>query len=276
MRRSVHVIASLILGFVLARSSSAATMPPAQELRTLVHESLLAFNQAVQAQDFTAFHQRISNTWQKQITPAQLRESFKVFVDQRIDLSFIGASQPAFLEPPAIDDEGVLTLEGRYPTEPYQVDFRLHFLQEKSAWRLLGVKLNVLPTGSGDAPLPKEKEARRLVLDSLGALNRALREKSFVGFHKQVAVLWQEQTTPEKLQARFQSFIDRDVDFAPLLKLEPRFEKPPALNEDGLLELQGSFATKPDKVSFEFGYLYEPPAWKLIKVNVQIDPGEEE
>ena len=275
MRRSLHLVVWFLAGILVTCNAPAATMPASQALRTLVHESLLAFNQAVQAQDFTAFHQRISKTWQKQITPAQLRESFKVFVDQRIDLSFIGASQPAFLEQPAIDDDGVLTLEGRYPTEPYQLDFRLQFLQEKSAWRLLGVKLNVLPAGSADAPVPKEKEARRLVLDSLGAFNRAVQEKNFTAFHKQVAALWQKQTTPENLQGAFQSFVDRAVDFSPLLKLEPQFDNPPAVNDDGILELKGSFATRPDKVRFHVGYLYEPRAWKLVKINVQIDPGDE-
>ncbi|MCA1659987.1 MAG: hypothetical protein LC642_05550 [Verrucomicrobiaceae bacterium] len=268
--------ASLTLALVAACSARAATVPPAQELRTLVDDSIVAFNQAVQTQDFTGFHKRISKVWQEQITPAQLKERFQVFIEQKIDLSFTKAVQPAFLEPPAIDSDGVLTLEGRYPTEPYQVDFRFQYVQEKSAWRLLGVKLNVVPAGSADAPAPNEEEARKLVLDSLGTFNRAVREKSFAEFYKQIATLWQNQTTPEKLQAPFQTFIDGEIDLAPLLTPEPRFDKPPAINEDGVLVLQGSFPTKPDKVRFDFGYLYEPPTWKLIKVNVKIDAAEEE
>ena len=269
-------ITLLMFPLLASPAFAAAKVPSDAELEKLVRESLLGFNKAVQANDFTGFHKEISKLWQDQITPAKLGEIFKTFVEQKIDLAFITESKAVFPKRATIDGDGVLIAEGNYPTTPNKVDFRLKYIQEKNAWKLIGVKVNVLPAGAADAKMPEEKELRALVMDSLDDFNDALQAKSFVAFYRQVSALWQKQTTPEKLQGNFQSFIDKEVDLSPVLKLEPRYDEPPAINEDGLLEVKGSFATRTDKVGFQLAYLFEGDAWKLVKINVKIGASDGE
>jgi hypothetical protein len=122
---------------------SAQTVPSTEESARLVLTSLLFFNEAIQAKSFDTFHGRISKIWQDQITPAKLLEIFQPFIDAKIDLAGIKPIAPVFKSPPAINSEGVLVLEGQYPTTPNKVYFTLKYVSENKAWKLIGVNVNV-------------------------------------------------------------------------------------------------------------------------------------
>ena len=278
MEGAITKLGAVCLVTVFLSATAGAAEPPKlpseKELRSLALASILAFNQAIQSRDFAAFHGKISEMWQKQITPKKLAEVFKTFADQGIDLSLVSSVDPIFEKPPKIDEDGVLILEGRYPTLPNKTEFRLKYLNEKATWKLFGIKVDVAPDPANVGAMPSEKEVKALLLDSLGHFNQAVQKKSFVPFHQQIAAVWRKQITPEKLQALFQVFIEQESDIAPILKLEPIFDQPPAINDAGLLELKGSFLTRPSKVGFNLAYLYEAPDWKLVKINVKVDAGE--
>jgi hypothetical protein len=258
--------------FLLA--ADAPQVPADKELKVLALDSLLSFNKAIQAQDFTGFQKEISALWQAQVTPSKLKTIFQTFIDQQLDLSPITTKDPVFSEPPKIDGDGVLVLQGFYPTTPSKVDFRLKYIYEKTAWKLIGIKVDVKPSGAA-GKLPSDDEAKELVQDSLLAFNAAVQTKSFVDFHKQVAVMWQKQITPTRLEELFGPFIKNEVDISAIASMEPTFDKAPSINEDGLLELKGFYPTKQAKILFDLAYLFEAPDWKLIKINVNVKPPEE-
>jgi hypothetical protein len=126
----------------VAASSGETKMPPDTELRALALDSLLAFNDAVQTNDFTRFHQQISAAWQEQITPAKLAEVFHDFVVKQINIAGIKNVQPIFNEPPQVDSNGLLVISGYYPTKPARVVFRLKYIYEHPNWKLFGIKVN--------------------------------------------------------------------------------------------------------------------------------------
>ncbi len=119
------------------------TLPNDEASKRLVLDSLLAFNQAVGNRNFTSFHQQISRLWQEQITPQKLDEIFADFISKRVDISLIKNVDPVLTEAPTIDSDGILILEGYYPTHPSKVHFRLKYIYEHPAWKLLGIKVNV-------------------------------------------------------------------------------------------------------------------------------------
>lgn len=122
-------------------------VPPAEELRGLVTNSLLAFSEAVQPEDFVAFHADLADVWKKETTPERLRAVFREFIDKRIDIAGIRNVEPQ-IAPPAVSETGVLTLAGHYPTRPSQVRFELEYRPSRLGWKLSGVALNV---GKADA-----------------------------------------------------------------------------------------------------------------------------
>ncbi len=259
---------ALLIG---VNAADKAKVPGDQELKTLTRDSLLAFNKAVAAKDFTGFLGQVSSVWQKQVTAKKLAEVFQTFIDKQIDIGFVAKGEPEFDKAPEINSDGVLVLEGHYPTTPDNVQFKLKYINEKGAWKLFGISVDV-----ANGRMPEEKELRDLIMESLDEFNQAVKQEDFGDFYDQVAKVWQKQTTPEKLQALFQSFIDQQVDFTPALSLDPVFDSPPAIDEKGILIAKGTLPSKPSKVRFELGYIRELPDWKLVKINITVGRDAEE
>src|SRR5947207_2315977 len=126
----------------------------------------------------------------------------------------------------------------------------------------------------GETPkLPKDKELKALVSDTLSAFNKAVQEKNFAKFHEQrLSPQFREEFPLEKFTAAFQVFIDKDYDISNIAQSEPVFDVPPAINSDGFLVLKGHYPTRPNKVTFELIYAYASPAWKLMSINVEATP----
>jgi hypothetical protein len=269
--RKLIILSLLLIPFLLQAETS--KLPKDKELKTLVFDSLFAFNKAVQTKNFAQFHQeQLSPEFQKQVPLEKFTAAFQVFIDKGYDISNIAKSEPIFDTPPAIDSDGLLVLKGHYPTQPNKVTFDLTYVYESSAWKLLGLNVKATPFVANTGKVPTEKELKTLALDSLLLFNTAIQTKSFENFYGKIAKLWQKEATPEQLLEIFQSFIDKEINIAPIAKLEPTFEGTPAINEDGFLVIKGSYPTQPSKVAFQLKYVYEDGSWKLAGISVQVKP----
>ena len=269
--RKLLILSLLLLPLVF--HGAGPKLLPDKELKALVFDSLFAFNKAVQEKNFAQFHEeRLSPQFRKQFPLEKFTAAFQVFIDKGYDISNIAKSEPVFDIPPAIDSDGLLVLKGHYPTRPNKVTFELTYIYESSAWKLLGINVQAVPFVENTGKVPTNKELKALALDSLLLFNVAIQTRSFEDFYGHIAKLWQKEVTPEKLLEIFQSFIDKEINIAPIAKLDPTFEGTPAVNEDGLLVIRGSYPMQPTKVFFQLKYLYENEAWKLVGINVQVKP----
>ena len=137
--------------------------------------------------------------------------------------------------------------------------------------RILVIALLLVLTISsrGAAPLPSAAEVKKLTDQSLLEFNTAVQKADFTDFYKSTAKLWQEQTTPEKLKAIFQSFIDRKFDMEQVIKKQvPTFEPAPALDADGFLVVNGAYNIIGESLTFRLNYNNEDGAWKLVGINI--------
>ena len=119
------------------------------------------------------------------------------------------------------------------------------------------------------AEVPPESELKSMTLDSLLAFNDGVQEKDFSDFYKDLAGLWKDQTTPEKLKTLFNDFIEKEINIEPIKKLQPVFNKDAKINSDGMLVIVGYYPTTPKRVVFELKYLDEKGDWKLAGINVK-------
>jgi len=269
--RKLLLLSLLFIPLVL--HGETPTLPKDKELKALAFDSLFAFNKAVQEKSFAHFHEeRLSSLFRKQFPLEKFTAAFQVFIDKGYDISNIAKSEPVFDIPPAIDSDGLLVLQGHYPTRPNKVTFKLTYVYESSAWKLLGINVQAIPFVENAGNVPTDKELKKLALDSLLLFNVAIQTKSFEDFYSHTAKLWQKEVTPEKLLEIFQSFIDKKINIALIVKEEPAFEGTPAVNEDGFLVIKGSYPTQPSKVFFELKYVYEDESWRLVAINVQVKP----
>jgi len=244
------------------------------EHSALTLKTLLAFNEAVQEKSFAGFYrEQTSSKFRKEYSLEKFSTAFQVFIEKDYDISNIAKAEPVFDTPPAVDRDGVLVLKGHYATRPNKVTFLLRYAREGSGWKILGINVQAVPFVENTGRVPSDKEVKGLVLDSLLSFNKAIQAESFENFYGRISEIWRRETTPEKLQAIFQSFIDKQINISQITKLEPVFDETPAINADGFLVVKGSYTTEASKVIFELKYVYEnDEAWKLIAINVNVKP----
>ena len=163
-------------------------------------------------------------------------------------------------------------LEGTITTKDGgQIPVEMDLVKESGAWKVLALRKAQAGVSVKDAApaVPPEADLQSLAGKALALLEEAIRTQDFTAFHGGVSKLWQTQTSPEALKAAFQSFIDLQVDLAPALKQAATFSQAPAINEDGVLVLEGYYAVEPQPVYFTLKYIYEHPRWELLGVNVK-------
>jgi hypothetical protein len=272
--RKLLILSLLLLPFAL--QGATPKMPPDKELKALVFDSLFAFNKAVQEKSFAKFHEeRLSSQFQKQFPLEKFTGIFQTFIDKGYDISNIAQSEPIFDVPPATDSDGLLVLKGHYATKPNKVTFKLTYISEASAWKIMGINVQAAPSVENTGEVPTTKEARKLALDSLLLFNVAIQTKSFDNFHSKISTLWQKEVTPDELLRIFRSFTEQNVNIALIVKEQPDFDEAPTVNDDGILVLKGSYPTQPNKVFFELKYVFEDESWKLVGINVQVKPASD-
>jgi hypothetical protein len=131
--------------------SASQPAPPEADLRQLVRNTLLLFNEAVATNSFDAFYDATSLAWQTgkftqgqgQLTKGMLQREFKPFVDKKIDISGIKTVEPVWTAPITVGTDGLLTLAGYFPMDGYRVNFSLKYVYELPTWKLFGIDVNL-------------------------------------------------------------------------------------------------------------------------------------
>ncbi|HEX8076629.1 MAG TPA: TIR domain-containing protein, partial [Chthoniobacterales bacterium] len=116
-----------------APEESSDDIPSEREIKQLVLDTLLLFNEAVKTKNFDAFHAELGSSWKNQTAPRKLMTSFRQFVDKGIDIAEIADVDPTFDEAPAKNEEGDLVVKGRYALEDRDVLFECTYEKEQSS-----------------------------------------------------------------------------------------------------------------------------------------------
>jgi hypothetical protein len=144
---------ALVLGAVgafLAGVSLAAaqTLPEPIVQEMLIKTSILTFNDANLTGNYAVLHAKMSKPVRDQNSPDKLKQIFKSFVDQHIDMSIIAAKPPIATSAAEIDKRGALLLRGYFDVKPARVSYELDFIPSDGEWKLLGLGVNVKPESS--------------------------------------------------------------------------------------------------------------------------------
>ncbi len=151
MKKFLLVMFSLLL----CAGVRAAEVPSKETLKAMTDKTLLLFNDALQKKDFTEFYKSTAEIWQGQTTPEKLQAQFTKNIDS--DFEFAGAvkeMEPVFEPAPEINSDSVLVVGLYYATKPNRVTFKLKYLEEKGAWKLVGFAVDTVPA-------PKDENEER-------------------------------------------------------------------------------------------------------------------
>ena len=138
-------------------------VPTERLIRKMIERSLLDFNDAVRAKDFTDFFATVSNRWKtrnmtrkeidqelgnakNRITITMLNTAFKNFIDAGVDVSGITKGEMTLKEPARINSDGVLLVEGEFsaaPPTPLRTIFKMEYYFEGGRWKLFGISVDM-------------------------------------------------------------------------------------------------------------------------------------
>lgn len=122
---------------------SSPTIPSKADQTSLVKQSTYNFVISVSKKDMGHFRSTISNLWQRQFTTEQLNQSYKAVTDSGADWSVLNNLDPVFATDASIDKDGVLIINGYYPTTPSRVYVVQKYVNEGGTWKLIGLHLQV-------------------------------------------------------------------------------------------------------------------------------------
>ena len=161
---------------------NALDVPAEPQLRQLVEDTLLMFNEAIQnGGDFSALYAAASDRWkyrgrtkeeinyvgsdperrkkadadnnENRLTAAAFHNAFAATVQARVDLAPIKGQKMILSEPARVNSDGVLNVNGTFdatvyqasvPGRPRRVEFRLEYVREAAQWKLFGLTVNIL------------------------------------------------------------------------------------------------------------------------------------
>lgn len=124
------------------------------------------------------------------------------------------------------------------------------------------------------AEIPSDDKLQSLVKATFLDFGDAVQAGDFTDFHKKVAKVWRDSSSPEELDKAFKVFIDHKENYnfkKAVSPLEATFSPAPAIEKvSGLdaLTVKGSYPTKPDRTTFVLKYAMEDGVWKLISIDI--------
>ncbi len=165
IRLPVSLCAFLVLllnGFE-ASPAEAQRVPDNTAIEITIKRALASFNDANVTGNYDVFHATLSRPFRQQFTADRLREAFKTFQSQSIDISPVLVLSPVLSEPARIDKDGALLLKGAFETRPSRVMFDMRLLAVDGDWKLVAIHVNVEPVSAGQGPgqQSSDKSGRR-------------------------------------------------------------------------------------------------------------------
>lgn len=147
-RHALALAGALAATFLLGLQARAAdTVPSSTAQEILIKTSLLSLNDAITSGNFTVLHTKLAKPFREQFDADRLKQAFKSFADQKIDMAAIAAAPPVSTDDAQIDGRGALLLRGRFDVDRSRVVYELDFLPSEGEWKPLGLHVTVNATG---------------------------------------------------------------------------------------------------------------------------------
>lgn len=130
----------------------------------------------------------------------------------------------------------------------------------------------VAATAQAQNKVPGERALEALVKSSLLTFNDANVTDNYTVLHAKLSQPFRLKYPPEKLAETFKVFRDKRIDFDIIAALKPVYDPAPKVNDDGKLLVEGHFDPENGHVAFELDFIPSDGEWKLIRLNVKVNP----
>lgn len=124
-------------------SMAGRDIPQPDEQVALVRHSFRDFAAALKQKSLSSFHSTLSKPFAEQYSVEKLDSIYAGFFALQADWNVLDTMKPTLTPDAAIDSNGVLVVEGFFPTTPGKLSFRQKYVREGGEWKLLGFNVNV-------------------------------------------------------------------------------------------------------------------------------------
>jgi hypothetical protein len=158
MTASALALAVICLADPAPGSAQQSNAPPDRvsgpEISTLIRSTMVAVHHANVTGNYTVLRDLGDNYFRTVNTAVRLGDVFRDIRESDIDLGETVLFDPFVTERPVISPNGVLQIEGFFPTDPLGIVFKMGFRHEFGRWRIFSLSI-------GAQPLEKLQAARR-------------------------------------------------------------------------------------------------------------------
>lgn len=250
----------------------AAAAPPVASQLARTRTALADLAAALEGGDFGPMFATLSPQLQEVLEDAEgLAQAMQSTASERGLIEASSGVDPVWLAPPDLDDEGVATALGYFPTRPRAVFFRFRWVEvgpDAGDWKLLGINVNFAEVG----PTPTAEEGRRMARDAIVALIETLRSDDASVFGDLSAPSLAEIATLEVLASNFAPF--EDLDPEAIEEATAALTDGPRLTGEGKLALTGRLPLAPRAILFNLAYTWQGGAeggWKLLSFQARLE-----
>lgn len=118
-------------------------MPSEQELVSLTRDTMASFAQSISQNDMQLLRDDSSSLFKKQVSLEAFNDSYQSFFKFEDKLLILEKLSPQFTQKAVINEDGVLIIEGQYPTTPNPLVFVSKYIYEGYGWKLLGLNVEI-------------------------------------------------------------------------------------------------------------------------------------
>lgn len=147
---AVAVLLALTLGEPAGSAAEKAAptalpLPSPEGLLLLIRTTMVAIDQANKTADYAVLRQ-LGGPGLKAYSTTQLAQTFAALRANKIDLAPSAIVTPELTEKPLISPDGLLILEGSFPTKPLQMQFRFVYQADSGSWKPFGLSVSMVPS----------------------------------------------------------------------------------------------------------------------------------
>ena len=136
------VVALFALAIAWVSPAFAADIPDDDSQDVLIRTTLMTFNDANMTGNYAVLAAKASKQFQAQLPVDKLASAFESFRKNELFFEGVVSADYDSYEKASFDSDGALVLAGVFKTSDIQVKYRLRFVQDGKAWKILGINVD--------------------------------------------------------------------------------------------------------------------------------------
>jgi hypothetical protein len=127
----------------IQNNNQTAQMPSEQELVSLINKTMASFALSVSQKSMQLLRDDSSSLFKKQVSLDEFNKAYQSFFKFEDKLLILDKFSPQFTQKALINEDGILIVQGKYPTTPSALVFVSKYVYEGYGWKLLGFNVNI-------------------------------------------------------------------------------------------------------------------------------------